>query len=29
MPVGVQVVGSVGSDNRTLAFAQTIAAILM
>ncbi len=29
MPVGVQIVGPVGSDSRTLAFAQTIATALM
>lgn len=29
LPVGVQIVGPVGSDSRTLAFAQTIAAALM
>lgn len=29
MPVGVQIVGPVGSDRRTLAFAQTIAAALV
>jgi Asp-tRNA(Asn)/Glu-tRNA(Gln) amidotransferase A subunit family amidase len=29
MPVGVQIVGPVGSDSRTLAFAQAIAAALM
>ncbi len=29
MPVGVQIVGPVGSDSRTLAFAQVIAAALM
>jgi Asp-tRNA(Asn)/Glu-tRNA(Gln) amidotransferase A subunit family amidase len=29
MPVGVQIVGPVGSDSRTLAFAELIAATLM